>query len=211
MAYPEEIAKLENEIFCGLRLVDAWEWRIRFLDTLNLDADYSLVWPKFAVWMLTSDELGLLAIADVQLKSALYRTVKLHARTIGGDRPSREEWSVSRSCAKTVESIPIEKSPVWYDGRLTDDSSAISNARLAVWWSADPASSAFSNWAASWAAEAVSYAAAIAIARPSEESESWITERANAKSSARISAYTKMADKLISLVSESPTSQPLCP
>jgi hypothetical protein len=71
LGIPIILARLEDGIFEGLPLSRAKIWPEEFLNSINVGSDLSDVWPKFAIWLLTDKDHGVLQYAknDTQKKS----------------------------------------------------------------------------------------------------------------------------------------------
>ena len=84
---PRILAHLEDRIFEGLPNDEAVEWPVRFMSVIRPGADLSLVWPRFALWLLTD---GLSErnrnIPKVKAVADLYRQWTV------GEKPSRRAW-----------------------------------------------------------------------------------------------------------------------
>ena len=52
---PQIIARLEDCFFERLKNGESQKWPIRFSEAIKPGADLSMVWPKFAVWLLTEE------------------------------------------------------------------------------------------------------------------------------------------------------------
>ena len=79
LGIPETLAHLQDRIFEGLAPTEARKWPLRFWEAIPTDADLSLVWPRFAVWLLT--DLGTGATV-----------IDLYKRVIAGATVTRQEW-----------------------------------------------------------------------------------------------------------------------
>ena len=53
LGIPEILARLEDRIFENIPDELAKTWPLRFLESINIGADLSKVWPKFAIFLLT--------------------------------------------------------------------------------------------------------------------------------------------------------------
>src|SRR5947207_14484647 len=58
LGIPRIIARLEDGIFEGLPNGRAQAWPELFLDSIPVGSDLSLIWPKFAVWLLVDSAHG---------------------------------------------------------------------------------------------------------------------------------------------------------
>jgi hypothetical protein len=66
LGIPRLLAKLEDGIFEGLPLERAKLWPAEFLNAINIGADLSGIWPKFASWLLTDSDHGVIKFAKNQ-------------------------------------------------------------------------------------------------------------------------------------------------
>lgn len=64
IGYPEELMHLDDAIFEGLPASEAGDWAVRFLQAAKPGADLSLVFARFAVWNLTDEKWGAVALPD---------------------------------------------------------------------------------------------------------------------------------------------------
>lgn len=104
LGIPIEIAYLEDAIFEGLPNGVAKAWPGRFLVAIQPGADLSLVWPRFAVRLLSDPEHGMavLAKASPDCLAAIKAVSTLHERHISGDPPSGVEWEKARAAARAA-------------------------------------------------------------------------------------------------------------
>lgn len=113
---PEVLAYLEDGIFEALPRADARAWPLRFVRAIPEGADLTLVWPRFAVWLLADAEEGLARHARTgRQRSAIEAVAALYARIIAGEQPSNDEWTAARSAARSVASTPAAAAagPAW--------------------------------------------------------------------------------------------------
>ena len=98
---PEVLARLEDCIFEGLPVAAARTWPVRFLAAIPLGADLAMVWPRFALAMLTDPEHGVLRLTAEGSgpRVAVERVGALLARTVAGETVPREEWQEARAAA----------------------------------------------------------------------------------------------------------------
>ena len=174
---PTELTRLEAAIFESLPGAQARAWRSRYWAALNPAADFSLIWHRFAVWLLSSDDFGLPRIAGRAGRLALFRVVDLHLRVINGDQPSPEEWFVGEAAARSAA-----MSAEWPAASMASLAAMSSAAWMTVEW---------------FAKDAVR-SAAKAVARSATDSDGWLVVGS--------ASYLRMADRLISLMSEAPVA-----
>lgn len=94
LGIPQIIARLEDRIFEALQNGDSQSWPERFTSAIRPGSDLTMVWPKFALWLLTEEvpqhtknKRSLAALTDV---AALYR------EWIDKSKPSTERWLEAR-------------------------------------------------------------------------------------------------------------------
>lgn len=94
---PIELMRLNDSIFEALaRNGEDWRtWPTRFLSAIPEGRDLSLVWPRFALWMLR----GLPPQKRPDVKAAVEGASALYAEWIGGSNPSVERWRKARAAA----------------------------------------------------------------------------------------------------------------
>ncbi len=71
------------------------------LSAFTVGKDYSTVWPRFALWLMTDEKHGVLRLAkDQRTKDAINGVAVLYSRWIEtGTKPDVEEWRKARSAA----------------------------------------------------------------------------------------------------------------
>ncbi len=63
LGIPIILSRLEDGIFEGLPVEKSKLWPYKFLNAINVGADLSDVWPKFAIWLLMDDKYGVVNFA----------------------------------------------------------------------------------------------------------------------------------------------------
>lgn len=150
LGIPEQIAWLEDVIFEGLPNEDAMAWPERFLESIPVGADLSMVFVKFAHWLLAV-EVQPHVENSPGVKAAIDDVASLLQREINGDKPLPEAYMAEAKAAKAAAES-VARSVAW---------SARAAARAAAWsakaaaWSADAAADA--AWEAADAAWEGSY------------------------------------------------------
>jgi hypothetical protein len=66
LGIPRIIARLEDRIFEGLPLAQAKTWPLRFLKSIKVGADLSLIWDHFASRLLTDPIGGVIQYAKTE-------------------------------------------------------------------------------------------------------------------------------------------------
>ena len=97
MGIPLVLARLEDGIFERLPKELARQWPERFLSAIKPGADLSLVWAKFAAWMLLDEKDGVIRFAKHEQTIASIKCVgALYQRWAAGDKPATTEWESAR-------------------------------------------------------------------------------------------------------------------
>lgn len=100
LGIPRILARLEDGIFEKLPQENAMAWPEKFLDCIPVGVDLSLVWPKFAVWLLADSESGIIKYAkNEKTKASILRVSDLYQSQIDGHIVSVEDWRRSRASA----------------------------------------------------------------------------------------------------------------
>jgi hypothetical protein len=156
LGIPRILARLEDRIFEGLSLEDAKEWPEKFLRAIPVGKDLSLVWPKFAVWLLVDEIDGVIKFAKTdQQKEVIARVADLYQRRIKGDEPSLEEWRTAAHAADAADAAAAHAADA-------------ADAAYAA-YAAAAAAAAYAAAAAAYAADAAAAARKSAYKRQSEK------------------------------------------
>jgi len=193
LGVPQVLARLEDGIFEGLPEEDAKKWPLKFSEAINVGADLSLVWPKFAKYILVDERDGVIKFANGRqdVIEAIKKTAEVWDGIIEG-----KSYQEMKSAAESI--VDSARSAAW---------SARSAAWSAAWsaWSAawSARSAAWSAWSAAesaWPAAESAWSAAESAAR-SARSAAWSAAE-SAWSAAESAAYQRMAEKLLELLRE---------
>ncbi|MDQ2787970.1 MAG: hypothetical protein M3Y58_23570, partial [Chloroflexota bacterium] len=72
----------------------------RFIEAIPVGADCTMVWPHFAVWLLTDPTNGVLRLTNQsETRQVVERVAHLYTRRIAGDEPSVTEWRTATADA----------------------------------------------------------------------------------------------------------------
>lgn len=150
---PETLMRLEDCIFERLPEDQAKRFPLAFLEAIPVGADLSMVWPRFAVWLLTSPDHGVLQHTGDDTRPSVEAVIDLYRRWVDGDQPPDEEFKEAAWTARAVARA------TWATRTAT---------RAAEWaaWAARPVveaaeaaeAAALATRAAAWAAEAAAWA-----------------------------------------------------
>jgi hypothetical protein len=93
LGIPEVLARLEDTMFEGMPIADSKLWPERFLSAIQVGADLSMVWPKFAVWLLGDEKDGVIRHAKTKkAKAAIQKVVCLFESVIRDEVVTVETW-----------------------------------------------------------------------------------------------------------------------
>jgi hypothetical protein len=100
LGIPRVLAHLEDRLFESMPNAKAMEWPEQFLAAIKPGADLSLVWPQFAVWMLTDPQYGVLQYATTeQTRKSIGAVADLYAREATGETVPETEWRAAAAAA----------------------------------------------------------------------------------------------------------------
>ena len=97
LGIPQVLARLEDGIFEGVSVERSKSWPEDFLAAIPVGADLSLVWPKFAIWLLTDPDHGVIRFSKTP--QVVEKVAILYSRLIAGDQPTHAEWSAAYAAA----------------------------------------------------------------------------------------------------------------
>jgi hypothetical protein len=150
----EELAHLEDAIFEGLAEKQAQEWPERFLKAIKPGADLSLVWPRFAVRLLSDEKWGMTVLAkdNTECLAAVRGVCALYEREISGNLPSVAEWEkAAREARAAGEARAAVEAWAAGEAWAAVEAWAAGAARAAgEAWAAGAARAAVEAWAAHW-------------------------------------------------------------
>lgn len=112
LGIPRVLAQLEDRLFESLFLIDpvvAKECPERFLSVIQVGADLSLVWSRFALWLLSDETGGVIKFAETESRlaashgvSALFqRWLNAYAEPYAGGAARRDAYL--RMAEKLIE------------------------------------------------------------------------------------------------------------
>jgi hypothetical protein len=84
IGFPVVLMHLNDAIFEGLDKTAAMAWPERFLSAPRLGADLSLVWAKFAVWLLVDPMNGVIRFASPESQPCIEAVARLWQRVVDG-------------------------------------------------------------------------------------------------------------------------------
>jgi hypothetical protein len=99
LGIPRILAKLEDGIFESLENGRSKAWPEQFLSAVAVGSDLSLVWPKFAIWLLTDPKFGVLQYAKTEKsKKPINDVAEAYSLVVSGSR-KEIDWSALRAAA----------------------------------------------------------------------------------------------------------------
>lgn len=197
LGIPEVLARLEDAIFEGLDKEDAMQWPEKFLSAINPGADLSMVWPKFALAILTDEKIGCMQYAGDKhgVKEAIEGVAQLYREWISTGNPPSENAENAAGAARAAESAYIA---AWQEVR-GKAGGAWSAARAA--WGAARAANVV--WEANISALCAAWSATESAARAASAARNAANAAWNADRNAALKMYWKSAsEKLLELLKE---------
>ena len=102
IGFPVQLIQLQDAIFEWLKNGDAQSWPEQFLGAARVGADLSMVWPKFALWMLRDRKSPVVVAAksDAAVQRSVRGVAKLYAEWVQtGERSSEDRWAAAVAAA----------------------------------------------------------------------------------------------------------------
>jgi hypothetical protein len=222
LGIPRILARLEDRLFEAMAIADAKGWPERFLVAIPIGADLSLVWPRFAVWMLTDPAAGVIRFAKREQSIAAIREVAaMYERMIAGETVERSEmiavseraWAARSAADADADADAAAAAAAYADAAADADADADAAAAAAAYADADAdadaaaAAAAYADAAADAAAAAYADAAAAAYADAAAAADA----DADAGLTARRAFALKCANKLVELLAAAPVPELVAP
>jgi len=131
---PEVLARLEDRVFDGLPAEQARLWPCRFLGAIPCGADLSMVWPRFALALLTDPVHGVVRHTreGSAQRSAVDGVAALLRRQIAGDAPSVSEWIAARRIARAADAAASAAAAAYAASAATDHALELSKTIAAA-------------------------------------------------------------------------------
>lgn len=90
---PEILARLQDNLFESLPNGEHLDWPLAFWQAVPVGADLTMVWPRFAHWLLVDPHDGVIRYAKPDsVRKSVERVAALYARWIAGEKPDDAEW-----------------------------------------------------------------------------------------------------------------------
>jgi hypothetical protein len=185
LGIPKIIARLEDRIFEGLEREKAKMFPLRFIQAVPVGVDLSLVWPKFAIWLLGDEKDGVIKYVETdEQKKIIIDIVELYKRVIAGEsiESLKKEFAIAAAAADAAAATYADAAAVYAATAATAATDATATDAYAAATATATANAAYATADAVYAATAataVAYPAAIA---------------------ARKNHYSKCADKLLEIL-----------
>jgi hypothetical protein len=144
LGIPIILAKLEDGIFESLENGRSKALPEQFLSAVAVGSDLSLVWPKFAIWLLTDPEFGVLQYASTKKsKEAINGVADAYGLVVSGSK-EKVDWSALRAAAyaSTADASTAAGAAYAAADASTADASTAAGAASAADAAADAAASA---------------------------------------------------------------------
>ena len=163
LGVPTILAHLEDRLFESLPNGVAQRWPEVFLEAIPVGADLSLVWPKFAVWLLTDPQEGVVRFAWDKGRHAIIGVSELYQRMCAGQSVSRDEWTAARAAAYNA-SYRAAGNAAWASATAGMAAAAVYDARTAraIWAATFVTDDEEAAWAATGATRRAADAAGAA-------------------------------------------------
>ncbi len=104
LGIPEELGHLQDAIHEGLKVPDFKEWPELFLTTIEEGLDLSMVWPQFAIEILSNKDFGVLKYVQddryKQQKEVIETVLDLYVEwVLTGNKPAKKLWDAAGAAA----------------------------------------------------------------------------------------------------------------
>ena len=218
LGIPQLLARLEDRLFEGMPNDAAKLWPEEFLSAINVGADLSKIWPKFALWLIVDPKHGVIKYND---SPAITAVADLFKRTINNEIVTIQEWQVARKNAAAVAvAVAVADAAVAVAVAVADAAAAVTTVAYVVAAAAiaTVATVAYVAYVAATATAtaATAVAACIAVATATAVAESVEASAvaaaaavavavayAEADDAARQQSYYQQSRKLLELLKES--------
>ena len=174
LGIPEILAILEDGIFEDLPNERAKTWPIEFLDAIPIGVDLYEVWPKFAIWLLTDKDYGVVKYAKSEKSINCINTIADYYSLY--EKITAKQWEDAYADASAASADAYADA----HAASADAADAVSSAAYA--------SASASAYAADVAADAANVASAAAAASASAYAADVAADAANVAASAGYAA-----------------------
>ena len=92
LGIPPVLGLLQQRIWEELSVAEANRWAERFIRAIPVGADLGPVWPKFAHWLLTDDQIGVLSSLFYDENAHFENLVEFFREWSSGRAVTEDEW-----------------------------------------------------------------------------------------------------------------------
>ena len=122
---PLLLANLQDRIFEGLSVAESKVWPENFMSAVPEEADLSLVWPKFAVWLLVDEKDGVLRFATTTKQTAAIEGVaEFYRKVIIGEKVFKDDWADASAAASAAYAVAASASVAYAAAAAASDAYA---------------------------------------------------------------------------------------
>ena len=132
LGIPRVIARLEDGIFERLPNGKAQAWPERFLKAIPVGADLSLVWPKFAVWLMVDKKHGVIQYARTEKSKSAIQAVADGYSELLKNPDAKIDWCRLRRAADAAAYAAAYAAYAADDADDADDAAAYAAAYAAA-------------------------------------------------------------------------------
>jgi hypothetical protein len=205
LGIPKIIARLEDRIFEGLERKKAKMFPLRFIQAVPVGVDLSLVWPKFAIWLLGDEKDGVIKYVETdEQKKIIIDIVELYKRVIAGEsiESLKKEFAIAAADAAAAAATAYAAAAATAYATAYATASAAITATAYATADADAAAAitATAAYAITTAANAAYDDAYAAITAAYDDA---YDDAYAAATAARKNHYSKCADKLLEILATS--------
>lgn len=108
LGIPRILARLEDGIFEAMANGRSKQWPEQFLSAIKVGRDLSLVWPRFAVWLLTDKWHGVLRHAKTRKSKIVIQNVAEAYQSIVNGEKKETDWSKLRTAAAAYDAAAAD-------------------------------------------------------------------------------------------------------
>ena len=143
LGIPRILARLEDRIFDNLPNELAVSWPVRFLESIQVGSDLSLVWNRFAHWLLVDPKEGVIRFSKRQKTTeAISEVGNLYLRSLDkSSAPTISEWRAAADAAAAYAAAAYAADAAYAAAAYAADAYAAADAADA----ADAAAAAYAR------------------------------------------------------------------
>ena len=145
LGIPRILARLEDRIFEGMANGYSKEFPAKFLSAIPVGADLSMVWPRFALWLLVDEKHGVIRFAkkDSAQWIAIHRVADLYRELKDWDKRDKDAFKAASAAAYAAAAYAAADAAY----ASADAASAAASAATATASAADAADAAYAAYA----------------------------------------------------------------